>query len=75
MRTPQSPVGQGLLDRGYLLVDEPVGVLLVGVDDDRRLTDAGVPGWPALAGGFRVAHSTLCSYCIAGSHYPEAPVE
>ncbi len=56
-------------------MDEPVGVLLVGVDDDLQLTDAGVPGWPALAGGFRVAHSTLCSYCIAGSHYPEAPVE
>jgi len=63
MRTPQSPVGQGLLDRGHLLVDEPVGVLLVGVDDDLQLTDAGIP-W--LAGGFRVAHSTLCPvlYCL-----------
>ena len=57
---PTVPERQGLRDRGHLLVGEPVGVLLVGVDDDLQLTDAGVPGWPALAGGFRVAHIILC---------------
>ncbi len=69
---PTVPVGQGLLDRGHLLVDEPVGVLLVGVDDDLQLTDAGVPGWSAAFAW----HTSHCApYCIACSHYPEAPVE
>ncbi len=69
---PTVPVGQGLRDRGHLLVDEPVGVLLVGVDDDLQLTDAGVPGWPAAFAW----HTSHCApYCITCSHYPEAPVE
>jgi len=69
---PTVPERQGLRDRGHLLVGEPVGVLLVGVDDDLQLTDAGARGWPA-AFAWHTAH--CAPYCITCSHYPEAPVE